>query len=80
MNRKVGQRIQLTIRVRDYGKGMPTHVSVVRGSQGLGVGVAGMRERLRQFGGELTISRAEPGTLVEATIPIFGVGSLLFSS
>jgi PAS domain S-box-containing protein len=71
---------QVTIRVRDYGKGMPTHVSVGRGSQGLGVGVVGMRERVRQFGGELTISRAEPGTLVEATIPIFGVGSLLFSS
>jgi signal transduction histidine kinase len=29
-----------------------------------------MRERLRQFGGELVISRAEPGTLIEAKIPI----------
>ena len=30
-----------------------------------------MRERLRQFGGELNISRGEPGTLVEAKIPLF---------
>jgi signal transduction histidine kinase len=29
-----------------------------------------MRERIRQFGGELTVARAEPGTLVEANIPI----------
>jgi signal transduction histidine kinase len=29
-----------------------------------------MRERLRQFGGELVVSRAEPGTLVEAKVPI----------
>ena len=37
----------------------------------LGVGITGMRERVRQFGGELTVSRAEPGTLVEAKIPLF---------
>jgi signal transduction histidine kinase len=32
-----------------------------------------MRERVRQFGGELTVARAEPGTLVEAKIPLFSV-------
>jgi len=32
-----------------------------------------MRERVRQFGGELIISCAEPGTLVEAKIPLFGL-------
>jgi signal transduction histidine kinase len=31
-----------------------------------------MKERIRQFGGELMIARAEPGTLVEASIPLFG--------
>jgi signal transduction histidine kinase len=35
----------------------------------VGVGIAGMRERIRQFGGTLTVSRHELGTLVEATIP-----------
>jgi signal transduction histidine kinase len=34
--------------------------------------MAGMRERVRQLGGELTVSRAETGTLVEVKIPLFG--------
>ena len=56
------------VRIRDYGKGIPDQklgVPIV-----LGVGVSGMRERVKQLNGELRISRAEPGTLVEATIPI----------
>jgi PAS domain S-box-containing protein len=67
----------VTVRVRDHGKGVPSQLVGGRASRGLGVGLAGMRERVRQFGGELTISRAEPGTLVEAKIPLFGGGSLL---
>jgi len=30
-----------------------------------------MRERVRQLGGELSVNRAEPGTLLEAKIPLF---------
>jgi len=37
-----------------------------------GVGISGMRERVKQLNGELRISRMEPGTLVEATIPLDG--------
>jgi signal transduction histidine kinase len=62
----------VTVRVRDYGKGLPQEIAHRSLSSGLGVGVSGMRERVRQFGGELTISRAEPGTLIEARIPLFG--------
>ena len=62
----------VVIRVRDYGKGVPQNVSGKRSSSNLGVGITGMRERVRQFGGELTLSGAEPGTLVEAKIPLFG--------
>jgi PAS domain S-box-containing protein len=61
------------VRVRDYGKGLPLHTGSKYSSPGLGVGIAGMRERVRQFGGELSVSCAEPGTLVEAKIPLFGV-------
>ncbi|HXN98658.1 MAG TPA: PAS domain-containing sensor histidine kinase [Candidatus Acidoferrales bacterium] len=60
----------VTIRVRDYGKGLPQDV-IGKRSSSLGVGITGMRERVRQFGGELTLSRAEPGTLVETKIPLF---------
>ena len=35
-----------------------------------GVGIAGMDQRLRQFGGGLTVSRGDPGTQVCATVPL----------
>jgi signal transduction histidine kinase len=34
-----------------------------------GVGINGMKERVKQVDGEFRISRVDPGTLVEATIP-----------
>jgi signal transduction histidine kinase len=64
----------VVIRVRDYGKGLPREIRGKTPSSNLGVGITGMRERVRQFGGELTLSRAEPGTLVEAKIPLFDSG------
>ena len=61
----------VVIRVRDYGAGLPLESSGRINSINFGIGIGGMRERVRQFGGELTVSRAEPGTLVEARIPLF---------
>ncbi len=61
------------VRVRDYGKGIPQELSG-KNSGRLGVGISGMRERARQFGGDLIVSRADPGTLVETKIPLFGPG------
>jgi PAS domain S-box-containing protein len=57
------------IRVRDHGVGLPL-AAYAKGSPKIGVGVSGMRERLRQFGGDLTVSRADPGTLVEGKLPL----------
>jgi signal transduction histidine kinase len=34
------------------------------------VGLAGMRERMQDLGGELGIERSESGTLISATIPL----------
>jgi PAS domain S-box-containing protein len=59
------------VRVRDYGKGVPLEIVGNIPRPTIGIGISGMRERVRQFGGELVITRAEPGTLVEARIPIF---------
>jgi PAS domain S-box-containing protein len=61
----------IVVRIRDYGKGLPQETHGRSSSLNLGVGIAGMRERVRQFGGELTASNAEPGTLIEAKIPLF---------
>lgn len=62
----------VVVRVRDYGTGVPHEFTGRNLSSKMGVGIIGMRERVRQFGGELTLSRAEPGTLVETRIPLFG--------
>jgi PAS domain S-box-containing protein len=61
----------IVVRVRDYGKGIPKNVAEKMSQSTIGIGISGMRERLRQLGGELTLSPAEPGTLLEAKIPLF---------
>ncbi len=66
---------RVNIRVRDFGKGIDARK--LRGGVPIstGAGLGGMKERLKQFGGELTIKRAEPGTLLEASIPLFRLQS-----
>ena len=72
----LGQSEQIIVRVRDYGKGIQPKIARMESSAALGVGITGMRERLRQLGGELSVTRAEPGTLVEARIPLNGIDLL----
>jgi PAS domain S-box-containing protein len=60
---------RVTIRVRDFGKGIAPSASAV------GVGISGMKERVKQLNGELKVSRAEPGTVVDATIPLYDMGA-----
>jgi PAS domain S-box-containing protein len=61
---------RVLITIRDFGRGIPSALTGTQISRDFGVGIMGMRERLRQLGGELTISRAEPGALVEAKLPL----------
>jgi signal transduction histidine kinase len=66
---------RVTIRIRDFGKGINPMASAA------GVGISSMKERMKQLEGELKISRADPGTLVEATLPLYdggyvGIGGL----
>jgi two-component system NarL family sensor kinase len=56
---------RVRLRIRDFGKGIGPAAGTT------GVGISGMKERVRQLNGELRVSRAEPGTLVEAIIPLF---------
>jgi PAS domain S-box-containing protein len=63
----------VTVRVRDYGRGLPPELVGRYLSANVGVGIIGMRERVRQFGGELVLSRAEPGTAVECKIPLYSL-------
>ncbi len=62
---------RVLIRVRDFGKGLPTERDEAGRLTPIGVGISGMKERIEQFDGVFRVQRAEPGTLVEASIPLF---------
>jgi PAS domain S-box-containing protein len=68
----------LTVTVQDHGKGIPPEKLAElqsRGSGDSGVGIPGMRERVRQFGGEFAIESNDGGTTVLVTIPIAGAAA-----
>jgi signal transduction histidine kinase len=62
-----GRRV--IIRVRDDGKGIPKQIEQFQ-SGSIGVGVSGMRQRIKECGGELRLQNVNPGTLLEAVIPM----------
>ncbi|HEV2700322.1 MAG TPA: PAS domain-containing sensor histidine kinase [Steroidobacteraceae bacterium] len=64
--------VAITLEVQDAGHGIPEAFAsgdvpdpIMRG-----VGLGGMRERLRQLGGQLTILSSPNGTCVRATVPV----------
>ena len=60
---------QIVIKVRDDGKGISDSVADFEADK-IGVGIAGMRQRVKELGGELRLKNGNPGTLLEAVIPI----------
>jgi PAS domain S-box-containing protein len=61
---------QITLDIRDQGKGMsPARLAEVQSGRS-GLGIRGMRERLHQFDGTLNIESESSGTCVFATIPV----------
>ena len=61
----------VTLQIRDYGKGIPARLlnQFKQRGYGTGVGLAGMRERIQEFGGCLEIFSDRSGTLVRASVP-----------
>jgi two-component system, NarL family, sensor kinase len=59
------------LEIVDYGKGIRagTDRSAFTGSPTLGVGIPGMRERVRQLGGQLDVDFGTEGTRVHASLP-----------
>lgn len=66
---------QLSIRVRDDGVGVSPQIAEFRPGS-IGIGLGGMRQRVKEFGGELRLQNGTPGTIVEIAIPIGGSASL----
>jgi PAS domain S-box-containing protein len=63
-----GNNVQVT--VEDQGGGMsPERLAEIQ-SRGTGVGIRGMRERVRHFLGDLVIESSDSGTKVYATLPL----------
>ena len=62
------------LEVEDHGRGLSAESlsQLPAGNGALGVGVAGMRERLQQLGGVLEIESGSHGTLVRARVPDSG--------
>lgn len=63
---------QVVLEVKDFGHGIviPPDSKRRRGKPMLGVGIAGVRERVEQFGGELQVNFSEKGTVLRAVLPI----------
>jgi PAS domain S-box-containing protein len=54
--------------VLDDGKGIDKKIEELR-PESVGVGIGGMKQRAKEFGGELRLTNAAPGTLLELRIP-----------
>ena len=62
---------EVHVEVQDRGKGIPPEMQSEMESAGIpGIGLRGMRERLRQLGGSLEIHSNSKGTLVVARLPL----------
>jgi PAS domain S-box-containing protein len=61
---------RVSLEVEDAGNGIPREKQIALKSEGrVGVGIRGMRERVRQFGGNLEINSNENGTQVRVELP-----------
>jgi len=67
----------LVVQVTDHGKGIAKEKLPSLASGRTGVGIGGMRERLKQMGGTLNIRSGEDGTVVTAILNANGRGTAL---
>jgi PAS domain S-box-containing protein len=59
---------RIVVTVRDDGKGIEEPVAQLR-PDSVGVGIGGMRQRVKELGGALRLANANPGTIVEVVVP-----------
>jgi PAS domain S-box-containing protein len=68
---------EVELRVTDFGRGIPPDVlkRFQQDGTGSGIGLAGMRERVKELGGTLQITSDESGTTVLVTLPTSDVAA-----
>jgi signal transduction histidine kinase len=72
---------RIVLEVEDRGRGMSAEeLSEISSGGALGVGLRGMRERIKDLGGEMEILSSERGTTVKAVIPIDAGRSKAFAA
>lgn len=75
--RVTADKLQVVLTVKDFGMGVPREVLDRFWKTGnVGVGLAGIRERLKELGGSLEIESNLDGTILRATIPASGFDGL----
>jgi signal transduction histidine kinase len=66
----------VSLEIRDAGRGIPAEKQKqIKLGIRTGVGLRGMRERVTQIGGQLTIESDSSGTIIRATVPRSPIGS-----
>jgi len=65
---------EVVLEVRDFGRGMPGNLldRFLASGEGTGVGLAGIRERVNDLGGQLEIESGTSGTLVRVSLSAKG--------
>ena len=68
---------QIVLEIKDQGRGLPVDGNGFDASDSVcpGVGIPGMKQRLRQLGGKLEITSNSGGTTVSAVVPIANGGN-----
>jgi signal transduction histidine kinase len=65
---------QVVSTVRDDGVGISAAITEFRPGS-IGVGIAGMRQRVKELAGDLRLSNADPGTIVHFALPVRSIVS-----
>jgi len=65
----------VSLEVRDYGRGISQEVleTFKTSGSGVGVGLTGIHERLREVGGKLDISSSSDGTILRVSLPVTNI-------